>query len=277
MRNTNKDAFYFPHDSNAKDDIKCMELIGDLGLEGYGIFWVLIETLREQADYRYPTRLLPLLARRYGSDGDTFRKVVYDYGLFVIEDDSVFFSQSLIRRMEAYDRKREQARNAGKASGEKRARTRPETNARSTDAQRMFNGCSTDDEPKRVKESRVKESRVKESRVKESRGDIRAPTLGELTAYIQQHSYAVDGERFFHYYESRGWQCVPDWRQKLEEWNDKDKLTKPPVGVKLGVGEFIKDGRRTYGTGAAMIPMSAPPRPSERYMWNAEQQNWMLL
>ena len=40
-----KDAYYFSHDSNAKDDPKCMVLIDQLGLEGYGIFWVLIETL----------------------------------------------------------------------------------------------------------------------------------------------------------------------------------------------------------------------------------------
>ena len=37
---------YFPHDSNAKDDPKCMILIDPLGPEGYGIYWVLVEILR---------------------------------------------------------------------------------------------------------------------------------------------------------------------------------------------------------------------------------------
>lgn len=45
----------------------------------------------------------------------------------------------------------------------------------------------------------------------------------------------------------------------------------------LGAGEYItQDGRRTYGTGKATIPMDASPRPSERYSWNAENNNWII-
>lgn len=50
-----------------------------------------------------------------------------------------------------------------------------------------------------------------------------------------------------------------------------------PENTVLGVGERIENGRRTYGTGAATIPMSAPPRPSEKYSWNAENQSWIIL
>ena len=46
---------------------------------------------------------------------------------------------------------------------------------------------------------------------------------------------------------------------------------------RLGVGEYIANGRRTYGSGQAVIPMDAPPRPSEKYCWNAESQNWIML
>lgn len=46
----------------------------------------------------------------------------------------------------------------------------------------------------------------------------------------------------------------------------------------IGVGEWIDStGRRTYGTGKATIPMSAPARPSERYCWDAQSQTWILL
>lgn len=55
-----KDAYYFTHDSNAKDDPKCALLIDQLGMEGYGIYWMLIEVLRDQPDYKYPLALLPL-------------------------------------------------------------------------------------------------------------------------------------------------------------------------------------------------------------------------
>jgi len=77
-----KDAYYFSHDSNAKDDPKCVLLIEQLGLEGYGIFWVLIETLRDQPEYKYPLALIPALARRYNTTAVKTMHVISDYGLF---------------------------------------------------------------------------------------------------------------------------------------------------------------------------------------------------
>lgn len=48
-------------------------------------------------------------------------------------------------------------------------------------------------------------------------------------------------------------------------------------GGQLGVGEFIDgSGRRTYGSGRANIPMTAAPRPSERYSWDAASHTWIL-
>ena len=79
-----KDAYYFSHDSNAKDDFKCMLLIEEIGLEGYGIFWILVETLREQESYKYPLKLLPSLARKYNTTLAKMRVVVLNYGLFML-------------------------------------------------------------------------------------------------------------------------------------------------------------------------------------------------
>ncbi len=62
-----KDAFYFPHFCNARHDRKLKRVRKELGLEGYGIFFMLLETLREQADYRYPIEDLDLLADEFGT------------------------------------------------------------------------------------------------------------------------------------------------------------------------------------------------------------------
>lgn len=86
-----KDAYYFPHDSNAKDDPKCVLLIEQLGMEGYGIYWMLIEVLREQPDYTYPLALLPALARRYNTTYEKVKTVVCAYDLFAIKEDKIFF------------------------------------------------------------------------------------------------------------------------------------------------------------------------------------------
>ena len=107
-----KDSFYFPHDSNAKDDPKCMKLIYKLGLEGYGIYWVLVEALREQTDYKYPVDLIPVLAQRFNSTEDKFNSVLRDFDLFEF-DDKCFYSDSLMERMRDINDMREKRRQSG--------------------------------------------------------------------------------------------------------------------------------------------------------------------
>lgn len=106
--------YYFSHDSNAKDDPKIIMLIEQLGLEGFGIYWVLIEVLREQPGYRYPLGALPALARRYLTSKEKVETVVKGYGLFRIVEDEFFFSDSLCRRMALVENKRKALSEAGR-------------------------------------------------------------------------------------------------------------------------------------------------------------------
>lgn len=164
-----KDAYYFSHDSNAKDDPKCMLLIEELQLEGYGIYWVLIETLREQENYKYPLKMIPVLARKFLTTKEKMLTVIEKYDLFEIENGEFFFSHSLNRRMSLMNNKREQARLAGKKSGEVRRNKALEykgiINNSSTDNEQTFNERSTDAE--QLKESKLKEK--KESKEEESK------------------------------------------------------------------------------------------------------------
>ena len=161
-----KDAYYFSHDSNAKDDPKCMLLIEELQLEWYGIYWLLVEVLREQENYKYPLRMVPVLARKFLTTKEKMLAVIYKYDLFVVENEEFFYSESLNRRMGLMNDKREQARLAGKKSGEARRNKaleyKKEINVTSTDVQQTFNDSSTDAE--QLKESKVKESKVKEKK-----------------------------------------------------------------------------------------------------------------
>ena len=158
------DAYYFSHDSNAKDDPKCMLLIEELQLEGYGIYWLLVEVLREQENYKYPLRMVPVLARKFLTTKEKMLAVIYKYDLFVVENEEFFYSESLNRRMGLMNDKREQARLAGTKSGEARRNKaleyKKEINATSTDVQQTFNDSSTDAE--QLKESKVKESKLNE-------------------------------------------------------------------------------------------------------------------
>ena len=97
MAAMNRDAYWFTHDSNTRDDPQCAILIEQLGLEGYGIYWVLVETLRDQPGYRYPLVLLPSLARKYCTTVEKMRVVVGNYGLFTVVDEEFFLSPDLYR------------------------------------------------------------------------------------------------------------------------------------------------------------------------------------
>ena len=146
-----KDAYYFSHDSNAKDDPKCVLLIETLQLEGYGIFWILVETLRDQPDYRYPLALIPAIARRYNTTAEKVKSVVTKFGLFQIENEEFFYSESLDKRMEFLDNKREQYRLAGIKSGESRRQKALEH--KTNDVQTTFNGKTNESE--QVNKSKV--------------------------------------------------------------------------------------------------------------------------
>lgn len=115
-----KDAYYFPHFCNARHDRKIKRVTKQLGVEGYGIYFMLLEILREQTDYRYPVSDIDLLADEFGTSEAKVVAVVKNYELFTIDDDSMFFSENLIINMQPYLKMKEQRSIAGKASAEKR-------------------------------------------------------------------------------------------------------------------------------------------------------------
>jgi hypothetical protein len=93
-----KEAYYFSHDANAQDDPKCMILIDQMGMEGYGIFWALIEKLRAEADYTLPLSVINPFAKRWGTSKEKVETVIKNYGLFIIEN-AKFFSIRLQKSM----------------------------------------------------------------------------------------------------------------------------------------------------------------------------------
>ena len=70
------------------------------------MFWALLEVLRAQPDYTYPVANIPIIARKYNADPEKLRHVVFDFGLFSIVDDRIFFSNGLTARMRVIDDRR---------------------------------------------------------------------------------------------------------------------------------------------------------------------------
>lgn len=208
-----KDCYYFPHDSNAKDDPKCVLMIEQLGMEGYGIYWMLVEALRDQPDYTYPVANMPALARRYNTSAEKVRTVVYNYELFTVKEDKIFFSESLNRRMLVFNENRAKRSAAGRLG---MARRWGDNNVITP----LLQSNST------VITSKVKESKVKEKesieKVATKRTAFVAPSLQEVKDYISEKGYTVDAQRFIDFYEAKGWMIgknkMKDWRAAVRTW-----------------------------------------------------------
>jgi hypothetical protein len=179
----NKDAFYFPHFCNARHDRKIRRLRKDLGVEGYGIYFMVLETLREQQDFMYPLQDLDLLAEEFGVAEAKVKVTVCNYELFEIDEEQKFFSPKMLLYLEPYFRMKEQRKLAGQASATKRS-----LNENSTVVERSLNGGSTKES--KVKESKENESKVNEIKEKKAFSEMLTPFIQELgNDYQNFYSY----------------------------------------------------------------------------------------
>jgi hypothetical protein len=71
-----------------------MLLIDQLGMEGYGIWWALLEKLRAEATHKLPFSILNSFARRWATSQEKIIAVVKNYQLFCF-DDNFFYSNRL--------------------------------------------------------------------------------------------------------------------------------------------------------------------------------------
>jgi len=97
-----KDAYYFNHYSNARNDRKVRKLRLQLGIEGYGIYFGILENLREQKTFKYPIADLDVLAADLDTSMQKIEVVVRGYGLFEIDESEEFFSLAQLRALQKW-------------------------------------------------------------------------------------------------------------------------------------------------------------------------------
>jgi hypothetical protein len=153
-----KDNIYFSHDYSANSDFKILLMRQDLGMEGYGIYWYLIEKLAE-AGGALPLKIIPILSQQALVEAVKVQGVIEKYDLFTIHEGS-FFSERLLRHL--------QSRKALSEAGKKGASLRwskNETLAISESNSHPNSHPITPPNSIKVKESKVKESKVKENNI----------------------------------------------------------------------------------------------------------------
>lgn len=79
-------TYYFSHDYNASEDHKILFLRQQLGMEGVGIFWYIIEKLAN-AKGKLPLKIIPVLAMQMQVTETKVQGVINNFDLFKIEGD----------------------------------------------------------------------------------------------------------------------------------------------------------------------------------------------
>jgi len=93
-----KDSYYFSHDYNARNDERILELRAKYGAEGYGIFWMVIETMAETDNGGIKKTYIGGLSLGYGVAIDRLREIIslcIVLELFYEEEDYLFSKRLL--------------------------------------------------------------------------------------------------------------------------------------------------------------------------------------
>lgn len=125
-----KDAYYIKHDCNSRRDIKIMAMLSEYGMAGYGMYWTIVEIMREQNNYKLKKNkfLFAVLSKDLmctPKESEKFIKsCIEDYDLLVDSEDYIY-SESLLRRMEKLDELKAKRSAAGKWDRSKKEKNKP--------------------------------------------------------------------------------------------------------------------------------------------------------
>jgi len=155
-----KETYYFQHDYNATQDPKLMTLLARCGLEGIGMYWIMIELLHQQNNSKISKETYKDYVDFYGRvDGENehllnkIKQVLIDVGLFV-EEDGFIFSNRVLENKKQRKEISEKRSFAGKRSAEVRQNL--------TNDEQVLNSCETKTNIRKEKKGKeIKENSIK--------------------------------------------------------------------------------------------------------------------
>jgi hypothetical protein len=111
-------SIYFTHDSNAFSDPKILKLRKTYGVEGYGIYFILLEKLSASNDYHINVKSIEDLAYDMRVEDEKLLNIINNYDLFKQETEGTetfFYSPSHRLKMQYKDERADKKRLAGMA------------------------------------------------------------------------------------------------------------------------------------------------------------------
>lgn len=170
---------YFSHEQNARNTPKILKIRMKYGAEGYGIYFMILERLREDKEYMSVTDY-NVIAFDLRVDASKVKAVVEDFGLFVFtENGEYFYSEILNENMEIKDEISKKKSEAGKKGAAKRWGNKNIANAIAKDSTAIAQPS---------KNIARKEKKSKEKKSKENNNITTTPPL-----YIETGDFAESG------------------------------------------------------------------------------------
>ena len=162
-RKAKETAKYFSHDSNARNSDKLIRLRMRHSAAGYGVYFMILERLREEPDYM-SIKDYNVIAFDLRVDAALVKSVIEDFGLFVFTDDGkYFYSESFSKRMGIMDETRKKRSEAGKSGMASRWSKDKNSNDDITELQQNDNNVITKGGEKDNKKNKQKEKEIKET------------------------------------------------------------------------------------------------------------------
>ena len=155
---------YFTHDYDAKSDPKLQRLMMEMGMEGIGLYWCVVEDLYMEGGH-LPMSAIKTISWKYRIDEKKVDSVIREFDLFTIENGS-FTSNSVLRRLEKVSEISEKRKQAIKKRWDKLTKDSNEI--------QMNNNCISFEiqrKENKIKENENKVNEIKEDKVKEDSKD----------------------------------------------------------------------------------------------------------
>ena len=92
-----KETFYFSHDYASRSDEKIKKLIFKYGMEGYGVYWAIVEDLYQNNNKL--NRDYEMQSYDLRCDSNMYKSIVEDFDLFKIAENN-FSSISVKKRLQ---------------------------------------------------------------------------------------------------------------------------------------------------------------------------------
>ena len=247
-----KGTYYFSHDYNARNDFKILYMRQELGMEGYGIYWYIIEALADSGGV-LPLNIIPILAKQMDATLIKVEGVIMNYNLFQIVDNQ-FFSERLMKHLEY--------RNVLSENGKIGASIRWGDKGANGGANGGANALPNAKERKgkEIKGNESKEKEIKENEIKENESELtitdsnlfRKPNIPTFEKVKEKFLMSGGTEEmargFFNKWEGvewfsnnspiRNWEAfannyISSWLKNESNKNQKNNQTFDPTKVKI--------------------------------------------